>query len=600
MNTSIFIEKGPAIQIAARACDDQLHDMIQITHRGKTALRELQQRFLAWANNSGVFAEPQLCLDARLSGHKPPQLIILKMLKLIQRNLETARSNTIIVQEGKPETRSGGRFQETAVQLNHTEQPGRDLDIKYLNSAFKGISGAVERLNRVAALISKSSKSSRPARVEEFIRRNPKDSETETLITVMVSSKFQDIPGLLKKQLIRSMIYRIQRLDYECDRRERVYNTHAGEDHTSVWHDDEKASTYHQSIFNEGYPAMQSERTSSISTAATATETEIQYPRQPKAETSEDITRKSQSQRNMEIGRINQALRVLRRHVDEDVEPFVCISEKCAYPPQTFAKLTAWRTHMETEHGLDWMHHAHRPQDSEHEQKAVICFMCKQVIPEQEPQRGQSAGLSEPVNTTRTTIIPESPTPNYRRRQVQFADDNKESRVAPESRLKGIEVTRTHSSQTNLASHIASHLQSLCYQSISIGVDDEDTEDEDIEEEGTEDENTEDEGTKDEGTKDEGTKVSDNTEGGVAEGENERSSSDGLDRSSGQGGKEKDVSVESQKRDLHTDTSSPSRSGQRNEFRATDVIFHRYGNVRVLQKILLHFGIPKTDINIRV
>ncbi|KAI3547718.1 hypothetical protein CABS03_10082 [Colletotrichum abscissum] len=225
--------------------------------------------------------------------------------------------------------------------------------------------------------------------------------------------------------------------------------------------------------------------------------------------------------------------------------------------------------------------------------------MCKQVIPEQEPQRGQSAGLSEPVNTTRTTIIPESPTPNYRRRQVQFADDNKESRVAPESRLKGIEVTRTHSSQTNLASHIASHLQSLCYQSISIGVDDEDTEDEDIEEEGTEDENTEDEGTKDEGTKDEGTKVSDNTEGGVAEGENERSSSDGLDRSSGQGGKEKDVSVESQKRDLHTDTSSPSRSGQRNEFRATDVIFHRYGNVRVLQKILLHFGIPKTDINIR-
>ncbi|KAK1528646.1 uncharacterized protein CCOS01_06480 [Colletotrichum costaricense] len=210
MDASIFIEEGPAIQIATRRCADQLRDMIRTTHRGKTALRELQQRFQAWENNAGVFAEPQLCLDARLSDHKPPQLIILNMLRLIQRNLETG----------------------------------------------------------------------------------------------MVTGKFPDIPDLLKTQLIRSMIYRRQRLNYECDRRERQYNTHAGEDHTSAWHDDEKASTYHQSIFNEGYEAMQSERASSISTAATATETEIQYPRQPKAETSEDITRKSQSQHNMEALRV--------------------------------------------------------------------------------------------------------------------------------------------------------------------------------------------------------------------------------------------------------------------------------------------------------
>ncbi|KXH56301.1 hypothetical protein CNYM01_00181 [Colletotrichum nymphaeae SA-01] len=594
MNTSFFIEDGPAIQIAARACDDQLHDMIQTTHRGQTALRELQQRFLAWANNSGVFAEPQLCLDARLSGHKPPQLIILKMLKLIQRNLETARSNTIIVQEGRPESRSGGRFQETAVQLNDTEQPGQDLDIKYLNSAFKGISGAVERLNRVAALISKSSKSSRPARVEEFIRRNPQDSETETLITVMVSSKFQDIPGLLKKQLIRSMIYRIQRLDYECDRRERVYNTHAGEDHTSAWHDDEKASTYHQTIFNEGYHAMQSERTSSMSTAATGTETKIQYPRQPKAETSEDITRKSQSQRNMGIRRINQALRVLRRHVDGDVEPFVCISEKCAYPPPTFAKLTTWRTHMETKHGRDWMHRSHRSPDSKYEQRP-ICFMCKEIILEQEPQRGQSAGLSESINTPRSAMTPEGPTPKYRRRQVQFADDNLESKADSKSQLKEVEATSIYPNQRNLSRHIARHLQSLCYQSIGIGVHDEETEDG-----GTGDEGTGDEGTGDEGTGDEGTKNDDNIEGGVDRGKNERASSDDLGHSSSQDRKEEDVSVESQKKNSQTDTSSSWKPAQKNEFRATDIITHRYANVDVLQRMLVSFGIPKTDIRIRV
>ncbi|UQC87830.1 serine/threonine protein kinase [Colletotrichum lupini] len=428
MAAPAFNEQGPAIHIAARGCDDQLRDMIQTTHQGKTALKELQQRFQAWANNSGVFAEQQICLDARLSDHKPPRLIILEMIKLIQRNLETAhfdtaRSNTITVQESRLETKLGDRFPGTTVQLSDTEEPGLDLDMRYLNVAFKGVLGALERLNRIAALISKSSKLSRPARLEEFIRRNPQDSETEIVIKGMVSGKFPDIPGLLKTQLIRSMIYRRKRLEYECGRRERLYNTRAEEENASAWHDDGKASTYHQSAFNEGYDAIQLERTTSVSTT-TAIGTEIQYPRQPKAEASEDITRK--------------------------------------------------------------------------------CQFCRKQFPTEQ-------------------------------------------------------VTRTRWWR---------HLQSLCYQSISIGVDDENTEDGDIEDEGTEDE-----GTEDEGSKDEGTKVSDNTEGGVAEGENERSSSDGIDRSSGQ--------------------------GQRNEFRATDVIFHRYGNVRVLQKILLAFGIPKTDINIR-
>lgn len=46
-------------------------------------------------------------------------------------------------------------------------------------------------------------------------------------------------------------------------------------------------------------------------------------------------------------------------HVDEDVEPYVCVSETCGKELRFFASYKLWRDHMTTEHGLEWAWKVH-------------------------------------------------------------------------------------------------------------------------------------------------------------------------------------------------------------------------------------------------
>ncbi|KAK1706628.1 hypothetical protein BDP67DRAFT_167010 [Colletotrichum lupini] len=258
MNAPTLVQNGPAIQIAAHSCDDKLSDMIKEIHGGKTALRELQQRFQAWTNNSGVFAEPRFCLDARLCDHQRPQMIILMLLNLIQDNLDTARINVVDVQTEKPETESGSEpgtnhSHKSPYHVSGIGEARRNADMDYLEVAFNGVSGALERLNHVAALITKSSRASRPIRMEKYIKEHQNEMyDMEGIIKDIVSSKFPDIHASLKAQITRSLIYRRQRLDYDCSRQDRLYNTRTKEADTLVQQDEEKASTFHGSLFSEG------------------------------------------------------------------------------------------------------------------------------------------------------------------------------------------------------------------------------------------------------------------------------------------------------------------------------------------------------------
>ncbi|KAI0834495.1 hypothetical protein F5Y06DRAFT_300599 [Hypoxylon sp. FL0890] len=43
-----------------------------------------------------------------------------------------------------------------------------------------------------------------------------------------------------------------------------------------------------------------------------------------------------------------------KRHFDEDIQPFVCLSESCHDPLQFFPSLHRWEEHMDTQHSSDW------------------------------------------------------------------------------------------------------------------------------------------------------------------------------------------------------------------------------------------------------
>lgn len=81
-------EAQDAIYDAALDCRNKFESALKQIKSGRRTVQDLQQRFWAWSNNSGVFAEPFVSLDARLQGHSEPRTMALRLLGLIQRNLE--------------------------------------------------------------------------------------------------------------------------------------------------------------------------------------------------------------------------------------------------------------------------------------------------------------------------------------------------------------------------------------------------------------------------------------------------------------------------------------------------------------------------------
>lgn len=85
-------EAKDAIYDAALDCRNKFDSASEEIMSGRRTLKDLQQRFWAWSNNSGVFAEPFVSLDARLQGHSEPRMMTLRLLELIQKNLEAGKS----------------------------------------------------------------------------------------------------------------------------------------------------------------------------------------------------------------------------------------------------------------------------------------------------------------------------------------------------------------------------------------------------------------------------------------------------------------------------------------------------------------------------
>lgn len=84
----IQVEAQDAIYDAAFDCRNKFDSASRQMKSGRRTLKDLQQRFWAWSNNSGVFAEPFVSLDARLEGHSEPRTMTLRLLGLIQKNLK--------------------------------------------------------------------------------------------------------------------------------------------------------------------------------------------------------------------------------------------------------------------------------------------------------------------------------------------------------------------------------------------------------------------------------------------------------------------------------------------------------------------------------
>ncbi|KAF4784666.1 protein kinase domain-containing protein [Colletotrichum scovillei] len=481
---------GNEIYEATIRCDQTFEFSISEIQDGKYVLREFQQRFWAWATNAGALAEPCLSLDARLLNHEKPRHMLLALLDLIQDNLQAALEfDTSLSSEGtcKPPITEEVPYFTHSINID-TRTP----DVEHLKYPFQGLEAAIQRLNLISSLIDHSSRKGRQRRLEALHEHAVTDS---TLTFITDASRFEflaqaiighlwgGVSGQVVMKLARSVLFRKQRIAYTRYRKQarQIPRLQGPQAHTEGSHllttpsvvgdgarlhlesnfDSKlprqaeqvpsewlRPSTVDGESFARGQlgssgPSSESRKTHSVWTK------NIAYPKAPKANAVSDSEiglAPCPFCQNMFPYQLYEDSDWWRKHVDHDLEPYVCVSDECSQPPMTFSNHSEWLQHMNIAHGPHWVV----------DLQDISYRGASEVVREGQGTPSCPMCLYDPSNTERTPIV------RFKEPEETLGSQSGNSNLSHPTRhlLKATD--------TNLSRHIAEHLKMLCFRMLSI------------------------------------------------------------------------------------------------------------------------------------
>ncbi|EEH38529.2 hypothetical protein PAAG_08256 [Paracoccidioides lutzii Pb01] len=365
---------------------------------GAKCLGELNHRFAAWAGFLGVFAESSVCLDRRLRHHAEIQDQVLRLLDIMRRNLtyvferDDDSPDRMQIQISDRDRRNG----ENMKNMNefHFAQP-----LRVNVSSLEAISSVVDRLNHLGIAIRQSSVTSQMTKARKFAETFNFTS-FEEVAYLSLRTLYNNASESLLEQLTRSMTETYALFLHRKSRQTRlqaprslpltpiplsaiieeptadmgggdpmeidaqVHLPQPSKDLTSI-------RILRSRLAQPVRTIVQSEPTSVDSHEFRA---RIRKKLNPsiKSKTMSilanhaDYPRPAKGSLTCEWCFSPIAASLLegpnwRQHVNEDHEPYVCISEKCSEALPRFATSTQWFQHMLTIHDRNWHREVHAP-----------------------------------------------------------------------------------------------------------------------------------------------------------------------------------------------------------------------------------------------
>ncbi|KAI1085119.1 hypothetical protein F5B20DRAFT_575585 [Whalleya microplaca] len=332
-----------------------------------------------WAGYLGVFADEKAELNTRLRYSPDIRDLVVQLLNLLNRNLEDRMQSQDIAIE--PERRT------IDSSLGHNESKKR-----VLYQAFDPVGEAVDRLHRLAISIRRSSIPEMQSRVSRFARRDNDDDGLEELALTIIKWEFSGINEPLAQQLAASVCYRRQRLLYQR-RHQQELRFHRKPHPTIIPMPDrlnlgpittplpvlsgearmESSEPGGSKLLSETVLSaidaqnVWEDHTGSSNESAISGPTSVSptfyqkypCPSPPKAENGATYGAcnwcfETHAMKNFENKRW------WRTHFNQDLQPYVCISEDCAEPPKYFKGYKAWEIHMRDAHTPEWAREIHK------------------------------------------------------------------------------------------------------------------------------------------------------------------------------------------------------------------------------------------------
>ncbi|RYP46072.1 hypothetical protein DL768_007664 [Monosporascus sp. mg162] len=373
---SVVHESSQPIYDAAQLCSKHFEHHIETTDRAGDdylAIEELWGRFNQWAAYVGAFAVPRASLDARLVRHGEIRDRVLELLYMIQDNLIWGNVLSYLITPRECADMSTVNFRDNAEETSE------------LSPGLPAVRAAVDRLLILSVNIRRS------ARQTHRLRQGSRNTQDESLCRLLAQTRYPNARKSLCSQLGASIHVRGISLQYMQEHNKKLAYRRNDRDDLEILENEEERPKEQVNApvvsFNkdmgpkkqkatrgpETLPSVVSpsaivriNRTkrnpsstviSSGSAVQDGQRNEYDYPPQPRQKDGKRY--QSCAICAMPLEPLTLTKRAWNTHVDQDIEPYVCISEDCIEPPQYFTSLQGWMDHMRTRHSMNWSEQIH-------------------------------------------------------------------------------------------------------------------------------------------------------------------------------------------------------------------------------------------------
>ncbi|RTE81983.1 hypothetical protein BHE90_003557 [Fusarium euwallaceae] len=479
---------GESISTRAIACESAfikglcLLDSSQEDGLYATALRKLQKRFTNWTGYLGVFAGGNGSLDQRLKRYPQHSDLVVVALNMLKDNL----------------------LQITAEPSDQGSDDSSDEETDRREVELEGIRMSINELDRLAIHIRQSSTSSLDARVKAFAsKRATEISSFETKAMLAVNALYPDAPESLRQHLSKSMVHRYTKLLYwkSHDRKLRADNRPLGhsrklyidrtpsplplkavpQQQTAIGGSDTRPELVARpgsagiSLLSDTFASDPVSRFTLLpkpvepvkqrAGATTVLETGALFPKPPKFDDGDETAPCPLCRKVFQGGDFTNDV-WWKSHVNEDLVPFVCVATSCLDSP-CFARRSAWRAHIEQDHGTIWQQNTGIPLHGENETNSPdsqgacdntpICPLCCSSPLEDRAKRPQTSSESpeEPRSVSK-----EPSDGVFGKKAVRFDVPEQEESPADQG-SPIIPKSETKPTRHMMMNHIAGHLQFL-------------------------------------------------------------------------------------------------------------------------------------------
>ncbi|KAF4432614.1 TPR domain-containing [Fusarium acutatum] len=345
----LFDDVQKAFEHDHQPSDDAISDK-----EGVKRLSGLRSSFYHWIEYTGARSSPESSLDTRLQGFDEVTSMVLELLDMVARNLQ--------------------RLIDKHIRSSQLEQWDEDLN---------AVNEAIDRLHFLAIAIRKASVKRLHYDIKTFLT----DEDTTFLryARTYVRWRFPAAPKVLCNQLGDSIAVRRRILLRKYKHEQRLKKPRNINISKVVPSQDEKltktnvetslqmkvhqaattsglSSTYtkaskpsHQGKIMEYLKRGPKTVLSSIQSQKGGGDDSIQYPDPPRVEGGDKPTKCPYCELSLETTQLQDPMSgYWIRHVNEDLQPYICLFPQCSNALIFFVHLQEWRDHMERVHSKAW------------------------------------------------------------------------------------------------------------------------------------------------------------------------------------------------------------------------------------------------------